>query len=245
MKRFILVVFIGLSGFAIGQKSPKNLIGLRFNYPFFSNPSELETSNLQFNSYSLNGYWDYLIMNKQDFNLYGGVDFKSLHSKLIDEIDSIRYRKSTGTYSTLVYEDPLDLVSRSFLVGINIKPEFIVYSSNRMKWRVGAEFCAYLFENFKATYKTSDNVSGSSLNFDGQGDVIPLPLVSNLRAVGLSELNACITVGADFFPKGNLQCTLKGIVGTNIYSDWNQFKRYAWVGLGFEIGFGRTKVDSN
>jgi hypothetical protein len=34
----------------------------------------------------------------------------------------------------------------------------------------------------------------------------------------------------------------KVYVGTNLYSDWDQFKKYAWVGLGLEMGFGKVKA---
>lgn len=30
-------------------------------------------------------------------------------------------------------------------------------------------------------------------------------------------------------------------VGTNVYSDWDQYKRYVWIGLGLEAGFGKKK----
>ena len=26
-------------------------------------------------------------------------------------------------------------------------------------------------------------------------------------------------------------------LGTNLYSDWDQYKKYAWLGLGLEMGF--------
>jgi hypothetical protein len=31
-------------------------------------------------------------------------------------------------------------------------------------------------------------------------------------------------------------------LGTNLYSDWDQFKKYAWLGLGLELGFGKVKA---
>jgi hypothetical protein len=30
-------------------------------------------------------------------------------------------------------------------------------------------------------------------------------------------------------------------IGTNLYSDWDQFKKYAWLGVGLELGIGRSK----
>ena len=39
----------------------------------------------------------------------------------------------------------------------------------------------------------------------------------------------------------NFDFVLRASLGTNLYSDWDQFKSYAWLGLGIELGFGNGK----
>jgi hypothetical protein len=29
--------------------------------------------------------------------------------------------------------------------------------------------------------------------------------------------------------------------GTNLYSDWDQFRKYVWMGVGLELGFGKPR----
>jgi hypothetical protein len=30
-------------------------------------------------------------------------------------------------------------------------------------------------------------------------------------------------------------------VGTNLYSEWDQFRKYVWMGVGLEMGFGKPR----
>jgi hypothetical protein len=35
----------------------------------------------------------------------------------------------------------------------------------------------------------------------------------------------------------NFSLGLRASIGTNLYSDWNQFKKYLWAGFGLHVGF--------
>ena len=34
----------------------------------------------------------------------------------------------------------------------------------------------------------------------------------------------------------------KFLFGTNLKSDWDEFKKYSWLGFGIELGFGTRKA---
>ena len=57
------------------------------------------------------------------------------------------------------------------------------------------------------------------------------------------EVNVSLDYNIMFLLKKGFSLGATVQIGTNLYSDWDQFKKYAWLGVGLELGIGRSKKE--
>lgn len=62
-------------------------------------------------------------------------------------------------------------------------------------------------------------------------------LIGRSKGCFLSSLNAAVFYRITIGVEEKARYSFKISLGTNVYSDWDQFSRYAWIGLGLEVGF--------
>jgi len=172
---------------------------------------------------------------KSDWNGGIGIAYKKIkhtvsnyfnYSASVDDGSGVDYIHSKAA---------LESVSKS--IGLKAELNRTVHSSRRFLGNVGINTEWYLLEFYSSKFV------GSSQSY---GNILPSPYIiyknfflssSNLSAFYRCELMA---------PKSNLSIALKVSLGTNLYSDWDQFKRYVWVGVGAEIGIhGHKKEQKN
>jgi hypothetical protein len=67
------------------------------------------------------------------------------------------------------------------------------------------------------------------------------PFNNNEVLFPLSSIDLSIFYSNRWQLKDNFSLGARVSLGTNLYSDWDQFKKYAWLGLGLELGFGKVK----
>ena len=128
----------------------------------------------------------------------------------------------------------VESISKS--IGIKAELNRTVHTSRLFVGNVGINTDWYLFEFYTSRFVGSSVSSGAIENPS-------LPSLSKnffLSSCNLSAFYRCEWLS----PKSNLNVALKISVGTNLYSDWDQFKRYAWVGVGAEIGLRGHKKEA-
>lgn len=134
----------------------------------------------------------------------------------------------------------LDLVSKSNSFGIINEFDFLFLQRNRLHHKIGLSNELYLFENYTSVYQLK---SGANFN-DKVYDIYLNPLNAFFgNKFLLSSTNLSLYYRLGWQLKENLSLGTKISLGTNIQSDWDQFRRYAWLGFGIEVGFGKSKVD--
>jgi hypothetical protein len=217
----------------------------RVNFNFIQNiniwkPYSLanENSDVKFDRRSSTRTWSmmYTAVNKPDFALKVGLAVKDInyvvYNRITTYIETIYdYWPPQDSIGTSIYNKPTDFRSKSLNLGVNLSMEKKITAQRPMFIGVTAEI--YPFEFYKVYYEQR-YVALSIVSSD-----------SKLLELTKRFANANISAFYSYNVMNNRYASiaLKLSAGANLYSDWNQFSRYAWLGLGFEVGFGQFKKD--
>lgn len=185
-----------------------------------------------------------LVHNSKKTNIYIGFSYKKINYQIVDRISKFTYvvekNLGSGGYisDTLVhlFTDPADLISKSNNLGFifEVKREF--FSSNYTHHFIGISNEIYFWEKFTSKYQSSD------FN-DENPEIVPFTnYYGNLTPFNFHSNSTSIFY--NFLLQVNEQFSLATKISlcTNLYSDWDQFKKYAWLGVGLELGFGKKKI---
>lgn len=177
----------------------------------------------------------YTWLKKEKFSFSSGIGYKYIHHIVKDKILYIKhYTASGGQVTSTTYKyNPADLKSTSHSFSVVSDFQYPIVFKNRYKGKIGVNSDVFLLEWFNAEY-----VFENELVYGDDDSNYPIHRYSSsffLSAVNLSfyylncwQLSEKFSLGARFS------------LGTNIYSDWDQFKRYVWLGVGLELGFGKS-----
>lgn len=243
MKLLILTLFVQLNFSLFGQL-PILKFEFQKNIDIWKPYTEVTRQYIEngggINSkvFSLSG--KFLTFNKKGIFIYSGLNYQRVNHILLDYQSTFNYPTGGGSspivYVTYTYNDPLDLRSFSDQFGINVSLGKTIHSNDKLNGLLSLEAKFYIIENYKYHYFSKDNVPFSELDGPNQGNdyfkkryLFPI-LNINLNYDVILFINERISIGA------------KVNIGTNIYSDWDQFKKYAWLGVGLELGFGKSKI---
>lgn len=193
------------------------------------------------NTYSVSG--EVLIFNRNIYNIYCGLTYQKTSHTIIDWQKTYSYPTgggSSGPPTTAIYEyvDPLDLRSYSDQFGLTGSFGRIMHSNTRTTGTLSLLSEFYVYENYRYNYATEDQVPYSELDGPNKGKEY------FSKRYWMPRLNISLNYEFFYFASDNLSIGAKVNCGTNLYSDWDQFSRYAWVGLGLEMGLGKAIVDS-
>ena len=179
----------------------------------------------------------YRSFNDQQWCFGSGIAYKKTELTINDYFSycpmtnfggNVIYSPTTGSY-----------ISQSKSIGLFLDATRKVHQWKNLRGSVGVNTQWYLFEFFNAHYSSTTKVAYYAPYFPNPS-VYDLPRNFFLSSCNLSafyrfELQA---------HEPNLSVALKISVGTNLYSDWDQFKRYAWIGVGAEIGIRTHKKEA-
>lgn len=173
------------------------------------------------------------VLQKDKFSFSLGVSYKRIEFRVQDKIETWyhEYVGSSGNvYEYYYYDDPADLVATSESYGLNTAFAFMTLQKEKIKSYAGFEFETYLREKYVSWYSSSDHETR-----------VPETNVPYSNRTFLSSLSTNLFYKFFYTPKNYASIGLKLSAGANLYSEWDQFKKYAWVGVGLEIGLGRRK----
>ncbi len=200
-----------------------------------------ENSDVKFNRRSSTRTWSimYTAINKPDFALKVGLAVKDINYIVYNRVstftktiyDDLPPEDSIGTY---IEFEPTDFRSKSVNLGVHLSVGKKINAQRPMFIGLSAEI--YPFEFFKAYYEQRY----VTLSVKGLKEQDRLLLTRRFANANISAFYSYY-----FLNKQRVSLAVKLSAGANLYSDWNQFSRYAWVGLGLEVGFGQFKKDKN
>lgn len=245
--KIVLVTSVLLQAFSMQAQAKRVKVGVQFNAdilkPYSRNVSKELKSNTQSSTWSASLTLNALHRSK--LNWYIGFSYKTINYLAKDRISQFNYSYQTGSqgqgtwhdvYHT--YKDPADLQSYSRSAGIINEVDYLVLTKDKFSGTAGMQAEVYLYENFESKYVSTDYVVGTNSTPVG-----PLPLVKTApHKFFLSGVNTSVFFRLAFYEEKPVNLSVKISLGTNLYSDWDQFSRYAWLGLGLEIGFGNIRM---
>lgn len=211
------------------------LVGFQYNMdvykPYTEDTQEYMKINDKITSSTRSFYGLYGFSHKQVI-WRTGLSFKQIFHTTEDKVTSY-YRNNYNTGQIEQIQKVLDLKSRSFSIGLKNEIGYFLTKSERMKNELGLTTELYLWEKYISRYY----YDSTDEEFD-DNNVTIFALSSGKSGLFLSSFNLAAYYRFQWQPIDQFSIATRFSFGTNLYSDWDQFQKYAWVGLGLEVGFG-------
>jgi hypothetical protein len=204
-----------------------------------------------------------LLYKQKKFNIRAGLTYKYLTLNVTDVLDSMSYTVANQGSAppdgqphhaewikkyAYYYKDKPDYNQRSHSLGVNLDFRYSFFEKNKIKQEIGAVTNVYFFEHYASSYITNDQGKMARTDEYATGggpitttfeDVVPLNqykfTLHHLFFLSSVDLNLFYQFNWIISP--NFSLGLRASIGTNLYSDWNQFKKYLWAGFGLHVGF--------
>lgn len=226
----------------LGQQTSGLYIGGQGNVdiykPYSEFGKEFQKKHNNVSSSTFGFYTYYNLAFGQKNNVGFGVCFKQVKHTVSDKFlytEHVVYNSS----DTIPFSDTYTLHSKSSSIGVHLQYDRVVHSKKNIRGLVGFTTQLYLLEFFNTRYNEDNksNVGLGSMN----------PFVSDTpRNFFFSSANAAVSYALEFKNEKSVSFRLKASLGTNLYSDWDQFSKYVWIGVGGEFGIPfRTKTASS
>lgn len=195
------------------------------------------------------------VYQKNKWSLHTGLEYSYQNLKLMNIVDT------TFFYITSVPPDNIhfkkyyayrwDKPSFSMIshkLAISLESRYKIQKGNKIFQEVGATVNISFFEYYKSFYysKELDSLRG---NYSAQGGYLSDDQKEKLYLRGVEKLRHNFFLSAvdlnlfyqfNWIISPNFSLGLRASIGTNLYSDWNQFKKYLWACFGLYVAIGTT-----
>jgi hypothetical protein len=121
-----------------------------------------------------------------------------------------------------------DIVTHSDRLGFSSSFGRIVHSNEVILGHLSLTSEVYIGEFYESYYVFYQSSSSVDDNYQRKKYLFP-------------EVNVSLDYNVMLLLKNSFSLGATVQIGTNLYSDWDQFKKYAWLGVGLELGIGRSK----
>lgn len=187
-------------------------------------------------SNTFTGYTTVTLINRERFILKVGPAYKRVGYTIKDRIETykITTQKPGDPPVTTIYKIPTDYKARSLNLGLMLTLERKLTTIKPMYLGLGLEL--YCVEFYKAGF----------IEPELQGAATAVPFMPDKMYPFYDRFNISNTTASliyTYYP-GKI-IGLKGGLGMNIYSAWDQFSKYAFLSLGLEIGLGQKINPTN
>ncbi len=245
MRVIPIVLSLVLSASAFSQET-RNLIKFEYKFikdlwkPFSEQGAIYNDSNGTISSSSKSMNLHTTIISKPKWNVNVGLAFKKINFKIEDRIHYWNYTRSVVSVGQLytdtnyrVFNDPADFNATSTSVGVLIEVNYEVFRTDVLIGNAGIDLEIYGYEKYIAWYSSDD------FTVNDYPESIPKAGSGPRRKFFLSSANASVYYRTIFYPNEYYDLGLKLSLGGNIHSDWSQFKKYIWLGIGLEISLNK------
>ena len=135
-----------------------------------------------------------------------------------------------------------DLDIKSHSLGFYFDYSKPLFEKSKTSGFVGSNSSVFVYENTRGRYIDKENM----LQSIDQEYVQFVPsnensFLNTKKGFFISTVNVSVYYRQTFQFADNFSLAARISLGTNLYSDWDQFKKYAWLGVGLEMGFGKVK----
>jgi len=203
-----------------------------------------------FYTFSNKIYYSVDIQSKHNFSL--GINFMNTeieHKNFIDSVIVYHYEYGPNPEvvdTTMVYF-PISLIENSIRLGFYFDYQHVLFTRKKHVGKIGISSVISIYEYANARFKNelnsvnteSSNPAAWEAKYSYPGapyNTAPYSYFSHFY-IASADLAIFYRQHYQVSPKFSLAARIS--LGTNLYSDWDQFKKYAWLGLGLEMGFGK------
>jgi hypothetical protein len=163
------------------------------------------------------------------WNLGAGVAYKLIQHKVKDYFVYSPYQSSANG-NTYYKELEGDAESTSKSIGLKLEVSRIIHQREMFFGSIGLNTEWYFLEFYNSTYTKSTISASETIEAEPK-------MVDTQKNFFFSSCNLSTFYRFEFTPKStDLSLAVKLSLGTNLYSDWDQFSKYVWIGLGGELG---------
>jgi len=247
-KRIILFFLFVLSIFCIKAQVK---IGMEQNIDIFlpltetAQKYEYNKNDLRTNTFSIFSNYELSISQKFIFSLGLNYKYSSFEvDNIIKEIEFKEYSSSSGNLidsGYFVTNVGYYTTSQSF--GFNFHIIYNAFESKHTKHQIGLTSTCYIKELFEMGYVDDvlKNAPQDQWYNEYSYRTPSLGIYGAKNGFYFSSINLSAYYRFVFQFHENFSLAARISLGTNLYSDWDQFKKYAWLGVGLEMGFGKVK----
>lgn len=239
---FLCVVFFPILMY--GQLSVSYQFNLDIYKPYTQLAQEYKKLNSSLESRTQTAFASYPVLKRGKNTLGLGVNYKRIDHIVKNRVLYVPLYYASGSTHSFIgnYPRRADLKSHSNYLGLHFFYKRNLFEKGIYQGSFGAVTELYLVEFFKSEYYFYEMGDHSDAPFPNEYEsYLPLePLNGEERNLLKPSLSTLSFYYLNTFQLANkFSLGMRVSVGTNLYSKWDQFSRYAWVGLGLEFGFGK------
>ena len=250
MKLFCITIYAVL--FCGVMHSQTNWIGLNRNYivdlkkPFSEEAQQFDAEGKSVSSSMSTASFFITAIKTPKFSWSVGLAYKDIHFRVKDRIKNwayLAFYDNNQIIDTISYtfQDPADFVANSNSYGLMNQFSYAFFSREKFSNYIGLDVDLYLFEKYSSGYESADydpDYAGQYLPASGRPSTDDSPISKYfLSSSSFSLFYKFLYTPTNYFSIGT-----KILYGANLQSDWDEFKKYSWLGFGIELGFGTRKA---
>jgi hypothetical protein len=192
------------------------------------------------------------IYKRKKISIRLGIDYQFVDLILHNKLDSVSYRyevqDSHGehhSHNDVYYftKDKPDFHNQGHKLALNLSSYY--YFGKRNEHNIGLVTNFYLLEFNRGFYKSLElddlrkkyEFDFNYLTGGGHSRLLLNKQYNLSRNFFLSAVDLNLFYQFNWILSPNFSLGLRASIGTNLYSDWNQFKKYLWAGFGLHVGF--------
>ena len=187
----------------------------------------------------------YLMELKKSHLIGLGISYMNKTMLIEDKLKGIsivEYNSVEEPIDTLYYYSNFDLDIKSHSLGFYFDYSKTLFEKLKTSGFVGSNCSVFVYENARGRYIDKDNLAETidpeySQFVPGKVNTF----LNTKKGFFISTVNVSVYYRQSFQLADNFSLAARISLGTNLYSDWDQFKKYAWLGVGLEMGFGKVK----
>ncbi len=250
MIRFLILLIFGLKLFEVKSQI---ILGHELNldvykpYTEFGKIYKENNEDVKSSTNSTRLYYSFNIKENNSFGLGMTYMNKSMFIKdKIKGISVIEYNSVEEPIDTLFFYSNFDLDIKSHSLGFYFDYSKTLFEKLKTSGFVGSNCSVFVYENARGRYIDKDNLAETidpeySQFVPGKVNTF----LNTKKGFFISTVNVSVYYRQSFQLADNFSLAARISLGTNLYSDWDQFKKYAWLGVGLEMGFGKVKEIQN
>lgn len=246
--RVLGFIFLFISHFLFSQKQNRIQLDYLHHFSMYHQPN-FGTQQFIENggNYSSNSYEfgiNMVAYHQEKFSATVGLRF-GLNQLILDNyVDAYYFYDKTYTF-----ENKASVDSYSLLGGLQLGVRYQLMSKTTSLGFVGLNSTVHFYDKFRFRYLSDDFEKlrqQQSLTGFNPSEYQEILRTNKYKPNGnpryqLSIINMQFYYGYNFISSTHFSVAGKVSIGTNLHSDWDQFKKYVWIGAGLEVGLFQIK----